>query len=145
MTTTSGRPGSASRRSSRHPSPRRGFVDNQTYDHTSILRFIEWRFLGAPPEGPAAPNGRWYLTERDRQAKNIGASLVRQPDPALDIDLDVPIAEPSAVCDQPERPSAPDELSPADVPQTANFREKVNAHFPPAQASTVAVTASTRP
>jgi phospholipase C len=116
------------------PFARRGFVDNQTYDHTSILRFIEWRFLGAPPEGPAAPNGRWYLTERDRHARNIGASLVRQADLDLDIDLDAPIAAPSAVCDQPERPSAPDELSPADVPQTANFREKVNAHFPPAQA-----------
>ena len=57
-----------------------------------------------------------------------------RPTPTLDIDLDAPIAAPSAACDQPERPSAPDELSPADVPQTANFREKVNAHFPPAQA-----------
>ena len=29
-----------------------GFVDHRLYDHTSILRFLEWRFLGAPPEGP---------------------------------------------------------------------------------------------
>ncbi len=25
-----------------------GLVDRRLYDHTSILRFIEWRFLGAP-------------------------------------------------------------------------------------------------
>ena len=126
------------------PFARRGFVDNQTYDHTSILRFIEWRFLGAPPEGPAAPNGRWYLTERDRQAKNIGASLVRQADPALDIDLDAPIAEPSAVCDQPERPSAPDELSPADVPADGELPREGERALPARAGATVAVTASIR-
>ena len=115
------------------PFARRGFVDNATYDHTSILRFIEWRFLGAPAAGTAAPNGRWYLTERDRHANNIGASLVTHPDLDVDIDLDAPIAAPSDACAQPEVPSAPDELSPADVPQSADFRERVGTLFPPAQ------------
>jgi hypothetical protein len=45
------------------------------YDHTSILRFIEWRFLGAPAEGPGADGDTWFLTMRDRHASNIGASL----------------------------------------------------------------------
>ncbi|HZN15681.1 MAG TPA: alkaline phosphatase family protein [Acidimicrobiales bacterium] len=49
------------------------YVDHRPYDHTSILRFIEWRFLGAPAEGPGGSG--WWLTERDRHAYNIGASL----------------------------------------------------------------------
>ena len=36
------------------PYAHHGLVDHRTYDHTSILRFLEWRFLGAPPEGPGA-------------------------------------------------------------------------------------------
>ena len=55
------------------PYARRGYVDHRLYDHTSILRFIEWRFLGAPPEGPKGSG--WYLTKRDRHANNIGRSL----------------------------------------------------------------------
>jgi len=57
------------------PYARPGFVDHRLYEHTSILRFIEWRFLGAPPEGPGADGDTWYLTTRDRTANNIGASL----------------------------------------------------------------------
>jgi len=41
------------------PHARRGVVDSTPYDHTSILRFIEWRFGLAP------------LTERDRYASNL--------------------------------------------------------------------------
>ena len=57
-----------------------GFVDHSLYDHTSILRFIEWRYLGAPANGPG-PEGPapWSLTARDRHANNIGASLVCEP------------------------------------------------------------------
>jgi len=51
------------------------FVDHRMYDHTSILRFLEWRFLGAPPEGPTTNGRHWWLTARDRNANNIGASL----------------------------------------------------------------------
>jgi phospholipase C len=66
----------------------RGFVDPRTYDHTSILRFIEWRFLGAPSEGPSG-NG-WWLTKRDRTANNIGRAL--RADPA-DMAYEVPRAD----------------------------------------------------
>ncbi len=57
------------------PYARSGFVDHRPYEHTSILRFIEWRFLGAPPEGPGSTGDTWFLTKRDRYANNIGASL----------------------------------------------------------------------
>jgi len=52
-----------------------GFVDHRQYDHTSVLRFLEWRFLGAPPEGPGRTGDSWFLTTRDRYAANLGASL----------------------------------------------------------------------
>jgi len=61
------------------PFARPGFVDRRVYDHTSILRFLEWRFLGAPPEGPGGPGAGWFLTQRDQHANNIGASLMAQP------------------------------------------------------------------
>ena len=53
------------------------YVDHRTYDHTSILRFLEWRFLSAPPEGPGNDGEDWWFTSRDRHAANIGASLRR--------------------------------------------------------------------
>src|SRR5439155_21537005 len=68
------------------PYARPGFVDHRIYDHTSILRFIEWRWLGAPAEGPGADCDGWFLTRRDRFANNIGASLGQTP--AADIHLD---------------------------------------------------------
>ena len=55
------------------PYARPGYVDHRTYDHTSVLRLIQWRFLGAPAEGPTGSG--WWLTSRDRAANNIGASL----------------------------------------------------------------------
>ncbi len=58
------------------PFARPGFVDHNTYEHTSVLRFLEWRFLGAPPEGPGKPGDTWFLTSRDRGARNLGASLL---------------------------------------------------------------------
>lgn len=61
-----------------------GFVDHNLYDHTSILRFLEWRFLGAPAVGTEGAG--WWLTERDRYASNIGASLVTTPTPEIAID-----------------------------------------------------------
>jgi len=51
------------------PYARPGFVDPALYDHTSVLRLIEWR-----------------LASRDRYANNIGASLVATPQ--LDARLD---------------------------------------------------------
>lgn len=78
------------------PFSQRGFVDHRVYDHTSVLRFLEWRFLGAPPEGSGGSG--WFLTTRDRNANNIGGSLVDRPDLDVGIDLDVAIGASSADC-----------------------------------------------
>jgi phospholipase C len=70
-----------------------GFVDHRQYDHTSILRFIEWRYLGAPAEGSSGAG--WWLTERDRNALNIGAMLREAPTGAeIELELlpQVPVA-----------------------------------------------------
>jgi phospholipase C len=79
------------------PYARPGYVDHRTYDHTSILRFLEWRFLGAPPEGPGGRG--WWLTPRDRSAANLGASLgASRPDPEV-FDLDgLALRAPSPLC-----------------------------------------------
>jgi phospholipase C len=76
-----------------------GFVDHTLYDHTSILRFIEWRFLGAPARGPGVAGDKWFLTKRDRHANNIGESLVRaKPEPSVGFDLNVKLDPPDAPC-----------------------------------------------
>ncbi len=77
-----------------------GLVDRRTYDHASVLRFLEWRFLGAPPEGPGHDGDSWFLTRRDRYASNIGASLsskIVDKDIGFDIDA-IHIDPPSAAC-----------------------------------------------
>ena len=74
------------------PYARPGFVDHRLYEHTSILRFIEWRFLGAPPEGPGADGDTWFLTKRDRHANNIGASLTPE---AFDLETNLSPPTPS--------------------------------------------------
>ncbi len=67
------------------PYARRNFVDHRLYEHTSILRFLEWRFLGAPAEGKGKPWDAWFLGTRDRYAGNIGWSLKPDdPDPEFD-------------------------------------------------------------
>jgi phospholipase C len=76
-----------------------GYVDHTLYDHTSILRFLEWRFLGAPAHGPGRAGDKWFLTPRDRNANNLGATLVRtNPDPEVGFDVDVPIDAPEPPC-----------------------------------------------
>ncbi len=82
------------------PFAHRGLVDRRDYDHTSILRFLEWRFLGAPPEGPGAPGDSWYLTRRDQYASNLGASLSASIiDTDVGFDLDgISIAPTSPAC-----------------------------------------------
>lgn len=80
------------------PYAQRGAVDHRLYDHTSILRFLEWRFLGAPAEGPGR-GGRWALTRRDRMAHNMGKTLRNaRPDPALHFDLGLPVPQPAPSC-----------------------------------------------
>jgi phospholipase C len=99
------------------PFARPGYVDHRTYDHASVLRFLEWRFLGAPPEGPGRSGDTWFLTKRDRYAANLGASLLAKRvtddvgfDPAA-----IPIAPMSPLCD-----TGPETLrsaaAPADAP-----------------------------
>ena len=88
------------------PYARPGYVDHRLYDHTSIMRFLEWRFLGAPAEGPSGDG--WWLTPRDRAANNIGASLgASQPDPEV-FDLgDLPLRAPTPRCDGSDQLIAP--------------------------------------
>jgi phospholipase C len=82
------------------PYARRGFVDHTLYDHTSVLRFLEWRFLGAPARGPGRAGQTWFLTARDRNANNLGASLAAKPvDRRVGVNLDVVLADPSLPCD----------------------------------------------
>src|SRR6266566_2738445 len=83
----------------------RNYVDNTLYDHTSILRFLEWRFLGAPPQGPGRAGDTWFMTKRDRNAHNYGASLrADNPDPEVDLDTAAASIPPSSVdCNQEQR------------------------------------------
>ncbi len=95
------------------PYARRGFVDHRTYDHTSVLRFLEWRFLGAPPTGPGRDTATWFLTARDRNARNLGASLLaEEPDRGVGFDLDVAIGEPSPPCVEGHEPEEPTAVTP---------------------------------
>jgi len=72
------------------PFVRRGYADHRMYDHTSLLRMAEWRFLGAPADGPGAgAHGRWWLTDRGRHSHNLAASLVIDADPDVGFDLDL--------------------------------------------------------
>ena len=75
-----------------------GAVDHRVYDHTSIMRFLEWRFLSAPAEGRGG-TGSWALTMRDRAANNMGATLLASsPDPELRFDLALQIPQPAPNC-----------------------------------------------
>lgn len=107
------------------PYARPGSIDHRQYDHTSILRFLEWRFLGAPAEGPLGDG--WWLTARDRTARNIGATLVEQPTTELGLDLDVAIDPPSPEC----APDHEEEATPAAwVPEQHSFEHDLHAgHF----------------
>ena len=66
------------------PYARRGDIAGHTYDHTSILRFIEWRF-GLPA-----------LTRRDATARNIGEVLDTGAPPDLDPVVPAYVAPPDA-------------------------------------------------
>ena len=79
------------------PYARANFVDSTVYDHTSVLRFLEWRFLGAPAHGAARRGARWHLTKRDLHANNYGRSL-RPADPSPDVDLKLQVKRPTPAC-----------------------------------------------
>jgi len=96
------------------PYARRGFVDHHVYDHTSVLRFLEWRFLGAPAQGPGEDGDTWFLTTRDRNARNLGASLVAEkPDRDVGFDLDLDLENPSEPCPEDGGPPLPPPSAPA--------------------------------
>jgi len=76
-----------------------GFVDHTAYDHTSIMRFLQWRFLGAPATGPGLTSGApWWLTLRNRYANNLGTALVTEPRVDLGFDVETPLARPQPGC-----------------------------------------------
>ena len=82
------------------PYARPGYVDHNLYDHSSIIRFLEWRFLGAPAQGPGRHGDRWFLTKRDRFANNLGASLAsRHHEPDVEMSALAPM-EISGPCDE---------------------------------------------
>lgn len=107
-----------------------GAVDHRVYEHTSILRFLEWRYLGAPAEGPGGND--WWLTKRDRNALNIGRTLVTtNPDSSLGFDLSMPIAPPNAVCTPAQLAShaATETPDPLDSPELIDSIAQI---YPPA-------------
>jgi phospholipase C len=119
------------------PYARPGFVDHRTYDHTSMLRFVEWRFLGAPPEGPGGPLD-WNLTLRDRNANNVAAALgSSHPDPELGFDVDdIDIGPYSAECPPGEpidQPPLPPDEHPDPFVVDAQLQEKLGRDYPLAQ------------
>jgi hypothetical protein len=106
-----------------------GGVDHRVYDHTSVLRFLEWRFLGAPAEGPRrAAGSRWWLTERDRHANNIAASLVTHVEPEVGFDLDASLPLAVSTCAAGlETPGA----DPGTIPHGERLRDLVTTRFAP--------------
>src|SRR4051794_41690489 len=62
------------------PYARQNYVDHRLYDHTSTLRFLEWRFLGGPPQGPGGGRPR-DPPPRGRPAHNNPASPRGPPPP----------------------------------------------------------------
>jgi hypothetical protein len=113
------------------PYARPGAVDHRLYDHTSIMRFLEWRFLGAPAEG----HGRtapWSLTLRDRNARNMGASLLAaNPDPELRFDLSMTIPQPAPACTPTQFATRPQDTDTHHDPfKGANLQDLTHDEFP---------------
>jgi phospholipase C len=106
------------------PYARRGFVDHRLYDHTSILRFIEWRFLGAPAEGGAGSSS-WYLTSRDRYAQNLGRSLLPEyPDRYIELE-----GMPESAVSEPCRTPPSESFASAPVLPRGAFDEALDSGF----------------
>ena len=116
------------------PYARPGFVDHRVYDHTSILRFVEWRFLGAPPEGSGGAS-TWNLTLRDRSANNVAAALgATHSDPELGFDPDDIVIGPySARCppgEPTDAPPLPEGEQPDPFAVDAALEEKLGKDYP---------------
>ena len=116
------------------PYARRGFVDHRRYDHSSILRFLEWRFLGAPADGPGTKsNPNWWLTTRDHFSQNVGWSLLpKRPEPELEFALDMELPQPTPAClqDDPLRRLVPIAEEPDPFELSPEFAEQTRIRFP---------------
>jgi phospholipase C len=113
------------------PYARPGGVDHRGYDHTAVMRFLEWRFLGAPPEGSGSGRN-WFLTVRDRNAQNMGATLrPTHPDPELGFDLSMAIPPPSPGCTPSQLASHPPDHAP-DPFDHPEIRDLGRTRFPDA-------------
>ena len=108
-----------------------GAVASEPIDHTGHMRFLEWRFLGAPARGPASRGrGRWWLTDRDRHSANPGGILTRTtPNLEVPFDLDLALPEITPVCfDEPETVKLDDERAMQAHPSLVDYASK---KFPP--------------
>ena len=110
------------------PYARPGSVDHRQYDHTSLLRFLEWRFLGAPAEGTGG--GRWALTQRDRHALNPGRRIAPAGDPAIGFDVDVPVPPPTANCTVGQRAALPPDRTPDPFDHAPELDDLEQSRFP---------------
>jgi phospholipase C len=115
------------------PYARPGAVDHRPYDHTSILRFLEWRFLGAPPEGSgtAGSRPRWAFTTRDARANNMGHSLrASNPEPDLGFDPEtVHLPAVSPPCTATQLAAHPPDLD-ADTFESPELDDLATGRFP---------------
>lgn len=107
----------------------RGAVSSTVVDHTSHLRFLEWRFLGAPARGPRGRT-KWWLTERDRHSSNPGQMLTRtkaDPEVPFDLAIDIPVMTP-ACADEGATAALDDAVAMQMDPSMIEFTSK---RFPP--------------
>ena len=89
------------------PLARRGHVSHHVYDHTSILRMIEWRW-GLRP-----------LTKRDANARNIAEVLNFERGPRLSSPTyDAPVPQPPPAC-----PTEKDEVPGSEFAEWPGLRE----------------------
>jgi phospholipase C len=111
-----------------------GAVNHTLYDHTSIMRFLEWRFLGAPATGNNPRGGEdWWLTKRDRNAHNIGQVLgLEKPNPDLGFDIDLELTTFSPECTKSEPGEAVG--GPGESPISKQLQQLTAERFPDANA-----------
>jgi phospholipase C len=116
------------------PYARPGAVDHTLYDHTAVMRFLEWRFMGAPAAGPARRTShRWWLTKRDRGSHNLGGTVgLESPNPDLGFDIDLDLGFTAADCTPPKLGAALG--GPGDSPLSLEIQALTAAQFPDAQA-----------
>jgi phospholipase C len=112
-----------------------GAIDHTLFDHTSIMRFLEWRFLGAPAEGPGRDGKRWWLTKRDRNAQNIGRVLgLETPDPDLGFDIDLELPSFAGECKNPPPIPGTGIGGPGEAPLSEELTRLTAERFPDANA-----------